>query len=633
MKILYLLAARLRRRARRPGRARPADVAARPRARGHRAGAAGDEPPGAPAIDDDAVLDFDVTANRPDCLSIVGIAREVATVYGLPLRLPAARRAGPSARRDADRRSSATPFDRPHRGARALPALRRRASPRCSVGPSPAWMQRRLHARRRPADQQRRRHHQLRAARARPADARLRPRAARRRGDRRPPRAARRAADDARRQGARRSTPRHAGHRRRRPRHRRSAASWAAPTRKCATARRASCSRARGSSRSRCGRTAKRLGLRTEASMRFERGADPTAQARGDGARLRAARDDRRRHARPARWSTPSRRRTSRASCALAHAHVEALLGMPVPADEAVRILAALGFARDAGRPPGLARRRARLASRRRPAPEDLIEEVGRHHGFEHLPATFPPVFQAPAAVGPAHRPRRRVRRAMLAAGFSESITFAFIDASGGGAVRRRRAADPPGQPAVRDLRGDAAQPAARADRRRRPQPPSRAARRPPVRDRRRPSRTTASAARSAPRGPAPRPAITGAAIGATSTSSTSTAWSTAVCARSASTRDARAGRRRRGWSPAAPPESSPAAMRSAPSGLLAPPVADAHGCRRRRRVRRRARPRSAHGAGRRAATTRVEPLPRLPVGRARRVAARARHLVCRHRS
>ncbi len=32
------------------------------------------------------VLDFDVTANRPDCLSIRGIAREVATAYGLPLR-------------------------------------------------------------------------------------------------------------------------------------------------------------------------------------------------------------------------------------------------------------------------------------------------------------------------------------------------------------------------------------------------------------------------------------------------------------------------------------------------------------------------------------------------------------------
>ncbi len=31
-------------------------------------------------------MDFDVTANRPDCLSMVGIAREIATAYGVPLK-------------------------------------------------------------------------------------------------------------------------------------------------------------------------------------------------------------------------------------------------------------------------------------------------------------------------------------------------------------------------------------------------------------------------------------------------------------------------------------------------------------------------------------------------------------------
>src|SRR5919198_514604 len=36
----------------------------------------------------DAVIDFEVTANRPDCLSVVGLAREVATVYDRPLRVP-----------------------------------------------------------------------------------------------------------------------------------------------------------------------------------------------------------------------------------------------------------------------------------------------------------------------------------------------------------------------------------------------------------------------------------------------------------------------------------------------------------------------------------------------------------------
>ena len=40
----------------------------------------------------DAVIDFEITANRPDCLSVVGLAREAATAYDLPLRLPRRRR-------------------------------------------------------------------------------------------------------------------------------------------------------------------------------------------------------------------------------------------------------------------------------------------------------------------------------------------------------------------------------------------------------------------------------------------------------------------------------------------------------------------------------------------------------------
>ena len=112
---------------------------------------------------------------------------------------------------------------------------------------------------------------------------------------------------------------------------------------------------------------------------------------------------------------------------AVTDAHVEGLLGMPVPVDEVTRILESLGFATAPqargtwhvtvpGWRPDVAR------------PEDLIEEVGRHHGFEHLPVTFPPVLQAPAASDRRIERDACVRRVMLAAGFSESITFAFIE-------------------------------------------------------------------------------------------------------------------------------------------------------------------------------------------------------------
>src|SRR5206468_10320371 len=40
----------------------------------------------------DAVIDFEITANRPDCLSVLGLAREVATTYDRPLAPPSSDR-------------------------------------------------------------------------------------------------------------------------------------------------------------------------------------------------------------------------------------------------------------------------------------------------------------------------------------------------------------------------------------------------------------------------------------------------------------------------------------------------------------------------------------------------------------
>ena len=93
----------------------------------------------------DAVIDFEVTANRPDCLSVLGLAREVATAFELPLVAPShdASAAVPLTRLAAghSERSTVT-----HRGRGALPALRRAPSPRSRIGPSPAWMADRLQA-------------------------------------------------------------------------------------------------------------------------------------------------------------------------------------------------------------------------------------------------------------------------------------------------------------------------------------------------------------------------------------------------------------------------------------------------------------------------------------------------------
>jgi len=43
---------------------------------------------GIESVDGDKVFDVDVTPNRPDCLSMVGIAREVSAAYRIPLKIP-----------------------------------------------------------------------------------------------------------------------------------------------------------------------------------------------------------------------------------------------------------------------------------------------------------------------------------------------------------------------------------------------------------------------------------------------------------------------------------------------------------------------------------------------------------------
>ena len=58
----------------------------------------------------------------------------------------------------------------------------------------------------------------------------------------------------------------------------------------------------------------------------------------------------------------------------------------------------------------------------------DLIEEVGRHYGFDRLEAAFPPLTQ-PAPAPDARIGRdRTVRRVLTAAGLSEAVTFGFIE-------------------------------------------------------------------------------------------------------------------------------------------------------------------------------------------------------------
>jgi phenylalanyl-tRNA synthetase beta chain len=59
----------------------------------------------------------------------------------------------------------------------------------------------------------------------------------------------------------------------------------------------------------------------------------------------------------------------------------------------------------------------------------DLIEEVGRHYGFDKLEPTFPAHTQPAPAPDPRIPRDQTVRRLLTAAGLSEAITFGFVEA------------------------------------------------------------------------------------------------------------------------------------------------------------------------------------------------------------
>ncbi|MEW5772977.1 MAG: phenylalanine--tRNA ligase subunit beta [Thermodesulfobacteriota bacterium] len=89
---------------------------------------------------DAEVLEVSITPNRADCLSVLGVAREAALAFGLPLTLPRAdlREEGPGRAEDFFRIEIPEPELCPVYQARVLAGVK--------VGPSPDWLRWRLSA-------------------------------------------------------------------------------------------------------------------------------------------------------------------------------------------------------------------------------------------------------------------------------------------------------------------------------------------------------------------------------------------------------------------------------------------------------------------------------------------------------
>jgi len=373
---------------------------------------------GLEAHGDDVVMDFDVTANRPDCLSMIGIAREIATAYNRPMRQTAS--GGPDVPPLRTATDLPVTIEAPELCPRYAGAIAD-----VTVGPSPPWMQERLtacgiraisnvvditnyvllelgqpmHA----FDLAKLGGGAIVVRQAKPGesiktlDGKMR--------SLKPDMLVIADASKAQAIGGVMGGA--------------DSEVSAGTTRIVFEAAYFKPSSVRA--------TSKALGLKTDASTRFERGMDVTAPARamaracqlleeiGAGKASGTIQDV---------YPAPQ----PAGSLVLERSRVPGLLGMDVPDANVVRILESLGFGvAAAGSGWTVTTPSWRVDIKRQ---VDLIEEVGRHHGFEHLPSTFPGVQQAPASSDPRIARDRRIRTALLGMGHSEAITFAFIEAT-----------------------------------------------------------------------------------------------------------------------------------------------------------------------------------------------------------
>ena len=171
-------------------------------------------------------------------------------------------------------------------------------------------------------------------------------------------------------------------------------------------------------------RTSKRLGLTTESSYRFERGIDilatPLAADRAarlmaelaDGEVCRGAID-----AYPRPWEAPE--------IGFSLERVRRLLGMEVSSKEARSILTGLGMeVKGRGRqwvvrPPSWRGDISREV--------DLAEEIARIKGYDQIPDTIPLAPMNTSAPSPRLGLRARVRELLGAVGLAETISYSFV--------------------------------------------------------------------------------------------------------------------------------------------------------------------------------------------------------------
>jgi phenylalanyl-tRNA synthetase beta chain len=176
------------------------------------------------------------------------------------------------------------------------------------------------------------------------------------------------------------------------------------------------------------GGRARRYGLHTDASVRFERGVDPTQQKRAIERATELLQAIAAGRAGPTRVVEARTKLPAMGPIKLRAAEIEAVLGIPIADSQVASILRRLGM-RTAKRgktwsvePPPF---RFDLSCE-----WDLVEELARLTGYDNIPAV---AGSGSSALGTASERRvseDSIADTLVARGYSEAITYSFIDAA-----------------------------------------------------------------------------------------------------------------------------------------------------------------------------------------------------------
>jgi phenylalanyl-tRNA synthetase beta chain len=171
---------------------------------------------------------------------------------------------------------------------------------------------------------------------------------------------------------------------------------------------------------------ARRVGLTTDASQRFERGVDPTQQARAIRRALELLTPIAGGRAGAVEVTQSARHQPRRRAVTLRAKQLNRLLGVELPAKQVACALTVLGMKVKAAKgswrvtPPS---HRFDIAIE-----ADLIEEVSRIVGYDRIPESDAHVSQRFQRLPAEQPPENALLEVLASRGYQEAVTFAFVD-------------------------------------------------------------------------------------------------------------------------------------------------------------------------------------------------------------